>query len=150
MADLDYVSVDKYDNFADYRMDITDLHLKSESFDCLLCLHVLEHIPDDLQALREMRRVLKPGAWALIGVPIDHARATTFENPHVTSDEERRKIFGQKDHVRVYGRDIARRIKQAGFDVVGVDYCECLGSAEREKYGIIAGEEFFSCKRIST
>jgi SAM-dependent methyltransferase len=148
MPRLEYVSVDKNNALADYRMDITDLRIESESFDCLLCVHVLEHVSDDLQALREMRRILKPGAWAIIGVPIDHTRETTFEDPLATSGKDRLKLFGQPDHVRVYGNDAARRFERAGFEVTGVDYFERLSPLEREKYGVIGGEEIFHCTRV--
>ena len=148
LPDLYYVGVDRNDVLADYRMDITNLGLKSESFDCLLCMHVLEHVPDDRKALREMRRVLKPGAWAIIGVPIDHTRETTFEDPRATSDADRLKLFGQADHVRVYGNDAVQRFERAGFEVTGVDYFEHLSTVEREKYAVIGGEELLLCKRV--
>ncbi|MGA3051511.1 MAG: class I SAM-dependent methyltransferase [Chitinispirillaceae bacterium] len=148
MPRLEYVSVDRSNNLADYRMDITDLHLESESFDCLLCVHVLEHVSDDLQALREMRRILKPGAWAIIGVPIDHSRRITLEDPLATSDADRLKLFGQADHVRVYGNDAAQRFEYAGFEVTEVDYFEQLSAVEQVKYGVIGGEEIFHCKRV--
>ena len=146
---LYHISIDRNDFLADCRMDITNLGLKSESFDCLLCMHVLEHVPDDRKALGEMKRILKPGAWAIIGVPIDHTREATFEDPRATSDADRLALFGQADHVRVYGNDAARRFERAGFEVTGVDYFEHLSEAERENYAVIGGEELLHCTRVS-
>ena len=88
-------------------IDITDIPYADGSFDVILCSHVLEHIPDDRRAMRELRRVLAPRGWALLQVPIDHQRAVTFEDPSVTDPAERARLFGQHDHVRWYGRDTA-------------------------------------------
>jgi SAM-dependent methyltransferase len=150
MPQVDYVTVDRSSDLADYRMDITAMDLASESFDLFLCLHVLEHVADDVQALRELRRILKPGAWGIVGVPIDPAREVTWEDPGVTSPEERLRLFGQADHVRVYGNDCARRFEQVGFEVRKVDYFLHCSPAERERHALIGGEAMFVCRRISS
>ncbi len=150
MPHVDYVSVDRDSDLADYRMDIMDLRLESETFDCLLCMHVLEHVADDYRALCEMQRILKQGAWAIIAVPIDRARESTFEDPRATSGEARLKLFGQTDHVRIFGKDVAQRIERTGFEVTRVEYADRLSYLDRDKYGITGGEEFYYCKKNSS
>ncbi|KKL68879.1 hypothetical protein LCGC14_2120580 [marine sediment metagenome] len=86
-------------------------------FDVILCSHVLEHIPNDYLALKELYRVLKPKGWAILQVPIDHNRAKTFENSKIISPKERLRVFGQKDHVRIYGTNYKDRLERVGFIV---------------------------------
>ena len=114
---LDYISIDLRHAIAERRMDLTDLRFEDNEFDAIICSHVLEHIVDDTQAMRELCRVLKPTGLALILVPQDMNLETTFEDPAVTSPEDRLRVFGQGDHVRVYGRDFQGRLRDAGFTV---------------------------------
>lgn len=99
----------------DRKEDITALSFEDESFDFIYCSNVLEHVPDDLAAMGELNRVLCRGGVAVIQVPI--RGEVTFEDPSVTDEEERTRLFGQEDHVRYYGRDIAGRLQSAGFEV---------------------------------
>jgi SAM-dependent methyltransferase len=110
-----HVTADLEDPRASVRMDVTDIPFADGSFDVVYCSHVLEHVPDDRKAVREFRRVLRRGGWALIAVPITAGR--TIEDPSVTSPAERLRRFGQEDHVRRYGPDYVERIRDAGFDV---------------------------------
>ncbi len=98
-------------------LDITAIPYEDESFDVIICNHVLEHIPDDARAIRELYRVLKPGGWAVLQVPISKILETTFEDPSVTDPESRERIFGQFDHVRIYGQDYKNRLENGGFMV---------------------------------
>jgi len=98
-------------------MDITKIQYPDNSFDAILCHHVLEHIPDYRKALEELFRVLKPGGWAIIQVPIEPDRKETYQDESVTSPSERERLFGQADHVRKYGRDFILRLHHAGFPV---------------------------------
>jgi SAM-dependent methyltransferase len=108
------------------RLDITALPMGDASVDAIVCNHVLEHVPDDRRAMREFRRVLRPGGWAILQSPIDGRRAETYEDARVTSPAERERVFGQFDHVRVYGRDYGRRLEDAGFVVDAIDALESL------------------------
>jgi SAM-dependent methyltransferase len=104
--------------FSSVRIDVTDLAFPDASFDAVICNHVLEHVPDDRRAMREIRRVLKPGGWALLLVPdvVEHGDVTD-EDPSVTAPVDRLARFGQEDHVRVYGWDYVERLAAAGLDV---------------------------------
>jgi SAM-dependent methyltransferase len=102
-------------------MDVSALPFEDATFDLVLCSHVLEHVPDDARAMRELRRVLRPGGRAILQQPVDEAAARTREDPG-SPPAERLRAFGQEDHVRVYGRDFADRLRSAGF-AVEVDRC---------------------------
>jgi SAM-dependent methyltransferase len=116
--------------------DITRLGLATGSFDAILCVHVLEHIEDDRLAICELYRVLKPGGFAVLQVPLDYERDKSYENPLIVSGRDRKKHFGQSDHVRVYGRDYLERLRRAGFRVSEERLAAEMSRAELEKYGI--------------
>jgi len=97
------------------RCDITAIDHPAETFDLIICSHVLEHIPDDCLAMRELFRVLKPGGTAVLQVPMSAALQTTIEDPSVTDPRERERRFGQYDHLRIYGADYPDRLSEAGF-----------------------------------
>jgi len=113
------------------QLDVTDMQLPSNSFDLLICYHVLEHVSDDRAAMAEMHRVLKPRGSAIIQVPMHSG--PTFEDPTVQTDEERFSRFGQRNHVRLYGRDIKKRIESAGFHVEVVDYLAEVDEATTQR-----------------
>jgi len=106
------------------KMDITDIKYTENSFDAIICNHVMEHIPDDLKAMKELYRVLKPEGWAIMQVPFSKIMDSTFEDSSVKSEKEREKIFGQMDHVRIYGKDYSERLKKAGFKVEEYSWIE--------------------------
>ena len=115
LPNLEYISADLNDPSAKMKMDITDIRFDDNTFDCVLCSHVLEHVVDDHKAMRELYRVLKPKGWAILQVPIMSER--TFEAETIKSPEQRLKYFGQEDHVRIYGLDYKNRLENAGFIV---------------------------------
>ncbi len=100
-----------------HRLDITDTKLPDAAYDIVMANHVLEHIPDDRAAMRELFRVLKPGGLALLTTPINATRDATYENPAIVSSAERWAHFSAHDHVRYYGLDFADRLAEAGFRV---------------------------------
>lgn len=147
LSHMDYVSVDIESPLAMYKADITKLVFTNNSFDAILCYHVLEHIEDDRKAMAELYRVLKPGGWAILQTPIENDREKTFEDFSITSPQERKKVFGQEDHVRIYGRDYTQRLKEAGFLVFEDNYVNNFSSAEIEKFVLDNNEVIFFCKK---
>lgn len=114
-----YRSADLMSPAADDKVDITNMALYADhSFDFIVCSHVLEHVPDDAAAIRELYRVLAPGGSAILMVPILTTASVTDEDPSVTDVNQRWIRFGQDDHVRMYCRnDFLRRLKAGGFHV---------------------------------
>lgn len=137
---LTYTTTDLESPLADVKADICNLPFEDASFDWILCNHVLEHIPDDTQAMQELYRILKPGGVAVLQIPQDLNRAVTFEDDSITDEKERAKIFGQYDHVRVYGRDYFDKLRSIGFKVDEVDYTNTLSKEMVEKYCLASGE----------
>jgi SAM-dependent methyltransferase/DNA-directed RNA polymerase subunit RPC12/RpoP len=146
MSNLDYLSADLVSPLATVRMDITRIPFDDNSFDAILCSHVLEHVDDDHKAMLELCRVLRSGGWAIIQVPLDKNRGSTFEDPRVVSPSERERLFGQKDHVRVYGRDYKSRLERAGFTVRIEGYARELGD-DALKFGLDPDEDIYYCTK---
>lgn len=137
---LDYTTTDLLSPLADVKADICDLPFKDDSFDVILCNHVLEHIPDDTKAMQELYRVLKPGGMGIFQIPQDVSREYTFEDDAITDKKERAKIFGQYDHVRVYGRDYFDKLRTIGFKVEEVDYTNSMPAKDVERFCLAKGE----------
>lgn len=140
LRNIDYTTTDLNSPLADVKADICKLPFDDESFDIILCNHVLEHIPDDTTAMMELYRVMRKGGWGIFQVPQDLNRKQTFEDPTITDKRERARIFGQYDHVRIYGRDYFDRLRKVGFTVKEVDYTASLTDAEIDKYRLAKGE----------
>lgn len=140
LKNLDYTTTDLNSPLADVKADICNLPFENASYDVILCNHILEHIPDDTKAMQELYRILKPGGWAVFQIPQDLKRETTFEDDSITDKKERTKIFGQYDHVRIYGRDYFDKLRSIGFVVEEVDYTSEMSSDEIEKYRLAKGE----------
>jgi predicted SAM-dependent methyltransferase len=146
-GNLRYVPVDLVSGLADMKLDIRDLPFRSESFDVIICSHVLEHIVDDSHAMGELYRVLKHGGWGVVLVPIDYSSETTVEDVKVVTPVERLMRFGQDDHVRIYGKDFFGRLASAGFTVETVRYVDELGDELRKRYGLMKNEHIFLCRK---
>ncbi|MDA3949447.1 MAG: class I SAM-dependent methyltransferase [Spirochaeta sp.] len=144
---LDYLSADLRSPRAQIKMDITDIQFPDSTFDVVLCSHVLEHVPDDLTGMTELRRVLKPTGWAILQVPIDRTREQTYEDSSITTDEGRRAAFGHHDHRRTYGLDYEARLRAAGFDVTADDFAAHLNPEEIQRYGIRPDETIYRCAK---
>ena len=140
MQKLDYVTTDLNSPLADVKADICNLPFEENSFDVILCNHVLEHIPNDTKAMQELYRVMKPKGYGIFQIPQDLSRETTFEDVSITDKKERAKIFGQYDHVRIYGLDYFEKLRSIGFKVDEVDYTSTLSEEEITKYCLAKGE----------
>ena len=140
LNNIDYTTTDLLSPIADVKADICDLPFEDNSYDIILCNHVLEHIPDDTKAMQELYRVMKFGGMGVFQIPQDLSRAETFEDNTITDQKERAKIFGQYDHVRVYGRDYFDKLRSIGFKVDEVDYTTKLSEELIEQYCLAKGE----------
>ncbi|MCC8358297.1 class I SAM-dependent methyltransferase [Salinimicrobium sp. ASW11-47] len=140
LKNLDYTTTDLNSPLADVKADICDLPFEDNSFDFILCNHVLEHIPNDTKAMQELYRILEPGGTAILQIPQDLKREKTFEDDSITDPKQRAKIFGQYDHVRVYGRDYFEKLRGIGFKVKEVDLTSQLSPELVEKYRLAKGE----------
>lgn len=137
---LDYTTTDLNSPLADVKADICNLPFGDNQYDLILCNHVLEHIPDDTRAMRELYRVLKPGGMGIFQIPQDLSREKTFEDDSITDQKQRAEIFGQYDHVRVYGRDYFDKLRSIGFTVVEEDYTKKIAPGLVERYCLAPGE----------
>jgi SAM-dependent methyltransferase len=133
---INYISADLNQNSAMRKEDITSLSFNDNFFDIIICSHVLEHIEDDRQAVREIYRVLKPGGIAIIIVPQDLKRESTYENDKVNSEEEREKEFWYFEHLRLYGRDFKKRIEKSGLKLKEEFSSSNLTPEDSRKFGL--------------
>ncbi|WGD35357.1 class I SAM-dependent methyltransferase [Olleya sp. YS] len=140
LNNLNYTTTDLLSPIADVKADICNLPFEDNSYDIILCNHVLEHIPDDTKAMQELFRVMKPGGFGVFQIPQDLNRDKTFEDNSITDKKERAKIFGQYDHVRIYGRDYFDKLRSIGFKVEEVDYTAQLCAEAIEQYCLAKGE----------
>lgn len=150
MKNLEYTTTDLHSPLADVKADICALPFESNTYDVIFCNHVLEHIPDDKKAMEEIFRVLRPGGMAILQIPQDLSREKTFEDDSITDPKERAKIFGQYDHVRIYGKDYFDKLRSVGFTVEEVDYTQHLSSETIDKYRLAKGEILPVCRKIKT
>ena len=142
-----YVTADLESPLADMHFDVQHIPLEAESFDAVICNHIMEHVEDDGKALRELYRILRRGGWGVILSPVELEREKTFEDDTITDPAERTRIFGQYDHRRIYGRDYAARLREAGFEVYDIDYKNELSKAEQELYALPADHLYIVCKQ---
>ena len=143
-----YITADIESPLAKVKMDIHQIPFPENQFDVILCNHVLEHVRDDLQAMREIHRVLKPGGFAILQIPFfNPVPDQTFEDDSIIDKREREKIFGQDDHVRKYGKDYATRIAQSGLIAVQDEYVNSLPDETRKKFGLAKGEIIYVGKK---
>jgi SAM-dependent methyltransferase len=114
---LNYLTGDLVSPIADLHFDLHQIPLEENRFDVIFCNHVLEHVDDANQCMRELFRVMKPGGWGIMQVPQDFDRDITFEDPSIKSEEDRERYYWQKDHVRLFGKDYPNWLENEGFKV---------------------------------
>jgi len=143
LKNLDYITGDLYSPLAEYKFDLHDIPFEANDFDVILCNHVLEHVKDDHRCMTELHRVLKPGGFAILQVPVDYNREVTYEDATITSEEDREKHFWQKDHVRLYAKDYPKKLSAAGFIVKEEMLVKSLPEAERNRYRLQLSEVIY-------
>ncbi|HEY5919831.1 MAG TPA: class I SAM-dependent methyltransferase [Chryseolinea sp.] len=140
----DYVTADIESPLAKVKMDIHNIPFDQNSFDVVLCNHVLEHVTDDIRAINEIQRVLKPGGFAILQVPFfSPVPDKTFEDLSITDKREREKMFGQDDHVRKYGKDYPLRIGKGGLAPFEDTFASELLESVQKKFGLVKEEVIY-------
>jgi predicted SAM-dependent methyltransferase len=146
LTHLNYISGDlHYRPSIQLKMDLEKSPFAANQFDAIICIHVLEHVVDDWPAMRSLFRMLKPGGWAIIAVPI-RMDSETYEDPTITSPEDRKQHFGERDHMRFYGYDLIDRLHQVGF-TIKTHYAKDLDQNIITKCGLKDNEVMFHCTK---
>ena len=136
-----YITADIESPLAKVKMDIHNIPFDANYFDVVLCNHVLEHVRDDIQVMKEFDRVLKPNGWAILQIPFfSPVPEKTFEDNSITDKREREKIFGQDDHVRKYGKDYTQRIAQSGLTPIEERFALEFTDEMALHFGVSKGE----------
>ncbi len=147
MENLEYITADLSSPWADIHFDVHDIPFKDNYFDVIIANHLLEHVEDDHQVLEEFFRVMKPGGWGIFQVPQDYKREETYEDPSITSPEDRERHFWQDDHLRLYGLDYPKRLEKAGFRVRVNNFLESFTASERKRYALPTKELIYLCNK---
>lgn len=146
-SNLKYTTGDYNSPIADVHFDLHHAPFEDNSYDVIFCNHVLEHVEDANQCMRELYRIMKPGGWGIFQVPLDTTRSTTLEDPSITSESDREKHYWQKDHVRLFGLDYKTKLEAAGFKVKVDDFVNTLGADLVDRYRLPAGEMIYFCEK---
>lgn len=136
LENIEYITADLESPWAKVKMDVKDMPFENHAFDVIFCNHLLEHIDDEQKALDELYRVMKPGGWGIMLVPLNYSREKTYEDLTITSPKEREKHFGQNDHVREYGLDYPKRLEKGKFIVSTIDFVKELPKEETQRYAL--------------
>jgi SAM-dependent methyltransferase len=151
---INYVPCDLFPEYYNFRkgpniakVDITAIPFDDETFDVIICNHVLEHIENDRLAMSELLRVMRKDGWGIFQVPLDYSRLSTYEDFSITDPIERERAFMQKDHVRIYGLDYKDRLAKAGFKVKEDDYVKSISEMEIKKYRLAPDELIYFCSK---
>ncbi len=147
MKNLKYTTGDYNSPIADIHFDLHHAPFEDNTYDVIFCNHVLEHVDDADQCMRELYRIMKPGGWGIFQVPLDTTRANTYEDKSITDPREREIHYWQKDHVRLFGLDYKDKLAAAGFQVTVDDYVNTLGEKLVDRYRLPAGEMIYFCRK---
>ena len=146
-----YITADIESPLAKVKLDVLQMPFDDGMFDVIFCNHVMEHVSDDIKAMGEIFRVLKPGAWGIIQVPLFYPLPeTTYEDPNIIVPSEREKAFGQDDHVRLYGKDYINRLQSAGFDAEEIWLNKELPEADIQRLALPLDEPIFFVSKPTT
>ncbi|AFL84421.1 methylase involved in ubiquinone/menaquinone biosynthesis [Belliella baltica DSM 15883] len=146
LSNLEYITGDIESPLAKVKMDVHQIPFEDCSFDVVFCNHVMEHVEDDILACKEINRVLKKDGWGIIQSPV-YDLENTLEDKTITNPAERERIFGQRDHVRKYGKDYAKRLSASGLIVKEDHYVKSLDETIIQKYALPKNEIIFYCTK---
>jgi len=147
LSNLEYVTGDLESPLAQHHFDLHDIPFDDNSFEIIMCNHVMEHVENDIQCMSELYRVLKPGGWAIMQVPIDFSRDETLEDSSIQTPEEREMHYWQKDHLRLYGKDYPDRLESAGFKVRRDHFAQEIDEELIDKYRLQKEEVIYFAQK---
>lgn len=148
LKNIDYTTGDYNSPIADIHFDLHKAPFEDNTFDVIFCNHVLEHVEDANQCMKELYRIMKPGGWGVFQVPLDVTKQTTLEDKTIVSEEDREKHYWQKDHVRLFGLDYKDKLAAAGFKVTIDDFVNTIGPELQERYRLPKGEMIYLCRKV--
>jgi SAM-dependent methyltransferase len=146
LPNLEYITGDIESPLAKVKMDVHQIPFEDNSFDVVFCNHVMEHVDNDILACKEINRVLKNNGWGIIQSPV-YGLENTIEDKSITDPAERERIFGQRDHVRKYGNDYAKRLSESGLTVKEDRFVKTLGKSKIQKHALPVNEIIFYCTK---
>lgn len=147
MKNLDYITADLISPWADVKMDVHEIPFDENSFNVVICNHVLEHVEDANKVMKEFYRVMKPGGWGIFQVPIDINNKVTIEDKNIIDPNERERLYWQSDHLRLFGLDYGKKLSEAGFKVTESDFINELSEDLVERYALPKGEIVYFCQK---
>ena len=147
MKNLDYLTADLISPWADVKMDVHDIPFEENTFDVVICNHVLEHVDDADKVMKEFYRVMKSGGWGIFQVPIDYNNSVTIEDRNVTDPRERERLYWQSDHLRLFGRDYGDKLTAAGFKVTESNFINEIDPKLVERYALDKNEIVYYCQK---
>ena len=147
MKNLDYLTADLISPWADVKMDVHDIPFEENTFDVVICNHVLEHVDDADKVMKEFYRVMKSGGWGIFQVPIDYNNSVTIEDRSVTDPRERERLYWQSDHLRLFGRDYGDKLIAAGFKVTESNFINEIDPKLVERYALDKNEIVYYCQK---
>jgi len=148
MPNLTYTTGDYNSPIADVHFDLHKAPFDDNTFDVIFCNHVLEHVEDANQCMRELYRIMAPGGFGIFQIPQDVSRYETYEDKSITSEHDREIHFWQKDHVRLFGLDYKDKLAAAGFKVIVEDYTKEISPELVERYRLPKGELLYYCTKL--
>ena len=147
MKNLEYITGDLISPWADVKMDVHHIPFNENSFDVVICNHVLEHVEDADKVMKEFYRVMRPGGWGIFQVPIDTNNPKTEEDKKITDPKQREKLYWQSDHLRLFGLDYGEKLSKAGFKVTESNFINELDTNLVERYALPKGEIIYFCEK---
>ena len=147
MKNLDYTTGDLISPWADVKMDVHNIPFPENTFDVVICNHVLEHVDDSDVVMKEFYRVMKPGGWGIFQVPIDLESTTTKEDKSITDPKEREKLYWQSDHLRLFGLDYPDKLRNAGFKVTESNFINQIEKDLIIRYALPKDEIIYLCEK---